>query len=268
MLTDAMYKACYMHDTFRYQSHSEKDAKDQVVSHSFSLSKVNHLKVIDSSSRNTLILEQLQDTLDNLNCMILDMKELSVLMTSYPRLSHQPYSMHLLLGNCMFGRQMEVELVLNFLLHTQPHGAEELEVLPVVGPGRVGKSTLVAHVCNDERVRDRFSKIMFVTDHDFKDKKLTYLGERSLKKYQNSMINKDGRGVLIVVEVAGDINQSKWKRLYAASKWCLTSGSKIIVTSRSNKITELGTTRPVTLKYLSDEADWYFFKTLIFGSIR
>jgi len=160
---------------------------------------------------------------------------------------------------------MEVELVLNFLLHTQPHGAEELEVLPVVGPGRVGKSTLVAHVCNDERVRDRFSKIMFLTDHDFNDKKLTNLGERCLMKYENSMVNKDGR-LLIVVEVAGDINQSEWKRLYAASKQCLTSGSKIIITSRSDKITKLGTTRAITLKYMSDEAYWYFFKTLTFGS--
>ena len=265
MLRDAMYQACYMHDTFRYQSHNDEDAKDQAVSYSFSLSKVNYLQGIGSSNRKTLILEQLQGTHDNLNCMILDMKELSVLMTSYPRLYRQPYSMHLLLGNCMFGRQMEVELVLNFLLHTQPHGADELEVLPVVGPGKVGKSTLVAHVCNDERVRDRFSKIMFLTDHDFKDKKLTNLGERCLMKYENSMVNKDGR-LLIVVEVAGDINQSEWKRLYAASKRCLTSGSKIIITSRSDKITELGTTRVVTLKYLSDEAYWYFFKTLTFGS--
>jgi len=264
MLRDAMYKACYMHDTFRYQSHSE-DAKDQVVSHSFSLSKLNHLKGIGSSNRKTLISEQLQYTLDNLNCMILDMKELVVFMTSYPRLYRQPYSMHLLLGNCMFGRQMEAELVLNFLLHTKPHGAEELEVLPIVGPNKVGKTTLVTHVCNDERVRDRFSKIMFVTDHDLKDKKLTNLGERCLMKYENSMVNKDGR-LLIVVEVAGDINQSEWKRLYAASKRCLTSGSKIIITSWSDKITELGTTRAVTLKYLSNEAYWYFFKTLLFGS--
>ena len=36
MLRDVMYQACYMHDTFRYQSHGE-DAKDQVVSHSFSV---------------------------------------------------------------------------------------------------------------------------------------------------------------------------------------------------------------------------------------
>jgi len=27
MLRDAMYQACYMHDTFRYQSHNDEDAK-------------------------------------------------------------------------------------------------------------------------------------------------------------------------------------------------------------------------------------------------
>ncbi|RLN36342.1 hypothetical protein C2845_PM03G18230 [Panicum miliaceum] len=267
MLRDAMYQGCYILDAFRYLYHDEENTKDQVVSHSFSLSKVNYLKGIGSSNRKTQILEQLQDTLDNLNCMILDMKELVVFMTSYPRLYCQPYSMHLLLGNCMFGHQMEAELVLNFLLHTQPNGAEELEVLQLIGPGKVGKSTLVAHVCNDERVRDRFLEIVFMSDHDFKDEKLTYIGERCVKKYQNSMLNKDGTGrLLVIVEMAGDINEDEWKRQYAASKRCMIKGSKIIITSRSDKITKLGTTRAVTLKYLSDEACWYFFKTLTFGS--
>jgi hypothetical protein len=56
------------------------------------------------------------------------------------------------------------DILRNFLLCTQPNGAEELKVLPVVGPARVGKSTLVAHVCNDERVRGHFSEIVF-TEH-------------------------------------------------------------------------------------------------------
>jgi hypothetical protein len=33
---------------------------------------------------------------------------------------------------------MESEIVINFLLQTQPYGAEELEVLPIVGPIFVG----------------------------------------------------------------------------------------------------------------------------------
>lgn len=68
--------------------------------------------------------------------MILDASELAVFFRSYPpRLYSQPYNMHLLLGNCMFGFQLETELVMNFLLHAEPPpGSEALDVLPIVGP--------------------------------------------------------------------------------------------------------------------------------------
>ncbi|XP_062183518.1 putative disease resistance RPP13-like protein 1 [Phragmites australis] len=265
MLRDAMHRGYYMLDTFRYQSLDKEDAKAQDVSHSLSLSKVSSLKGLCSSSRNAQILEQLQKSLDDLSSMILDVGELVVFLTSCPRLYRQPYSMHLVLGNCMFGRQMEAELVISFLLHTRPRSAEDLEVLPIVGPRRVGKSTLVAHVCKDERVRDHFSEIMFLNNHDLRDEKLATLREGCAKKYQNCTLNK-GERMLVVVEAAGDFNEGAWRRLYSASKRCLTSGSKIIITSRSDKITKLGTTQAVTLKYLSNEACWYVFKTLTFGS--
>ena len=57
MLKDAMYKGCYILDTLRYQSQNEEDAKDHVVSHFLSLSKVNSLKGICSANRKTNILE-------------------------------------------------------------------------------------------------------------------------------------------------------------------------------------------------------------------
>jgi GTPase SAR1 family protein len=41
-------------------------------------------------------------------------------------------------------------------------------VLPVIGRARVGKSTLVEHVCLDERVRSHFSLIVFLGDGDTK----------------------------------------------------------------------------------------------------
>jgi ABC-type uncharacterized transport system YnjBCD ATPase subunit len=47
----------------------------------------------------------------------------------------------------------------------QPHGLEELEVLPIVGPSKIGKITLVAHVCMDKKFRDRFSEILLLHDH-------------------------------------------------------------------------------------------------------
>ena len=166
MLRDAMYRGYYILNTFRYQSQSEEEAKDQVMSNSLSLLKVNSLQGFCSSNRNTLILEQLQKSLDDLSSMIIDVEGIVVFLMSYPLLYRQPYSMHLLVGNCMFGRQMETELVISFLLHTPPHGPKELEVLPIIGPGKVGKSTLVAHVCKDARVRDHFSEILFLHGHE------------------------------------------------------------------------------------------------------
>jgi len=146
MLRDAMHRGYYMLDTIRYQHHDEDEAKDQVVSRSSSLSIVNSVKHLCFSSRAALPLKELQETLDNLSSMIREVNELVLFLASYPRLCSQPYSMHLQLANCMFGRLIEAQLVINFLLRTQPHGSEELEVLPIVGPRYVGKSTLVARV--------------------------------------------------------------------------------------------------------------------------
>jgi len=162
---------------------------------------------------------------------------------------------------------MEVELAINFLLHTQPQGPPELEVMPIVGPGKVGKSTLVAHVCKDERVCDRFSKILWLCDHDFKGDELAFIEECTVK-LQNLVtnLNKDER-LLVVVELVGDPTEDEWNSLYSTSKRCMPRGSKIIVTSRSDKIVRFGTTRAITLKFLTQEAFWYFFKILVFGSV-
>ncbi|KAK3124263.1 hypothetical protein QOZ80_7BG0584100 [Eleusine coracana subsp. coracana] len=267
-LKDAMYRSYYMLDTFRYQHHEKTHEKDQVVRHSLSLSKINSLKGLCSSSRNTKILEQLQKALDDLSSMILDVKERVTFLMCYPRLICQPYSMHILLDNSMFGCHMEAEFAIKFLLHTEPHGYKELEVLPIVGPGRVGKSTLVAHVCKDKRISDHFSEIMFLRYNDFVDYKLPTFREGCSMKHQNFMSNSDeDRRLLLVVELAGDLNEDSWDRMYSASIRCLPRGSKIIITSRSDKIVKFGTTQALTLKYLSHEAYWYFFKTLAFGSM-
>ncbi|CAL5092046.1 unnamed protein product [Urochloa decumbens] len=267
MLRDAMHHGCYILDTFRYQSHDE-EAKDQVLSHSFSQSKVNFLKGICSSNRNTLLLQQLEDAHDNLSSIIVDMKEFVVFLMSYPHMYRQPYSMHLLLGNCMFYRQIEAEFVVNFLLDTQPHGSQELEVLPIIGPAKVGKSTLVAHVCKNERVRDHFSKILLLRDHDFIDADLTILREGCAIKHHNriSKSNKD-RGWLVVVDLVGDLNEDAWNVLYSSYKQCMPSTSKVIIASRSTKIMKFGTRKALNLNYLSIEAFWYFFKTVTFESM-
>lgn len=160
MLRDAMYRGFYVLDTFKYRAfEGNKDEDHQVASHSKALSKFNHTKWIclfSSSSTKTSQELEVEEVLDSLRTMIIDVSESVMFLTTYPRLHRQPYSMHTLMEKCMFGRQMEMELVINFLLHTQPCSSSSLDkfdVLSIVGPARSGKSTLVFHVCNNERVR-------------------------------------------------------------------------------------------------------------------
>ncbi|OEL36542.1 hypothetical protein BAE44_0002439 [Dichanthelium oligosanthes] len=179
----------------------------------------------------------------------------------------QPYSMHLQLTNCMFGRQIEAQLIIDFLLHAKPHGGEDLEVLPIVGQSQVGKSTLVAHICEDERVHGYFSEILFFRIHGSTNDEVATFRKGCEIKHQNHMSNFNLDRRLVVIESIGDLNEDAWNRMYSAIKQFAPSGSKIIVTSQSDNIVKFGTTQALTLKHLSCEAYWYFFKTLTFGSM-
>jgi hypothetical protein len=268
MLRDAMHRGYYMIEAYRCQSHSKEKAKKHIVSHSLQSSKaISVQNFCFSSGTSTQILEEMNVVLDSLSSMLLDASELILFLESYPRMYREPYSMHILLSNCMFGRQMETELIIKFLLHKEPDSTEELEVLPIVGPGRVGKSTLVAHVCKDERIRNHFSEIFFLHKHDFIDGEHPFFKERCEMKHQSSLSNSNNERRLLVVELIGDLYEDTWDRLYSSFKRSVQSSSKIIITSWSDKIIKFGTTQALTLKYLSQEAYWYFFKTLTFGSL-
>uniref|UniRef100_A0A0E0C7B5 Disease resistance N-terminal domain-containing protein n=1 Tax=Oryza meridionalis TaxID=40149 RepID=A0A0E0C7B5_9ORYZ len=150
---------------------------------------------------------------------------------------------YVLLENCMFGRHAELERVIKFLLEQHPLcGAKGIDVLPITGPGRVGKSTLVEHVCRDERVRKCFSTIVFYSPDSIDNGDMVLLPDTRAIKYRNPASGEHLRGDPI------------------------TSVSKIIITSRSRKIESFGTTKALQLDFLPKEAFWYLFKTVAFGS--
>ncbi|TVU40678.1 hypothetical protein EJB05_14148, partial [Eragrostis curvula] len=72
--------------------------------------------------------------------------------------------------------------------------------------------------------------------------------------------------VLVIIELSGEVDEVAWKRLYSSYGVYLGRGSKLIITSRSNKVNNFGTTQALVLNFLPPEAYLYFFKILIFGS--
>lgn len=120
------------------------------------------------------------------------------------------------------------------------------------------------HVCNDDRVRNHFSLILLYSGNDLKDETLTTFRDNCVIKHQN--IASDEERSLVVIELLGDVDKGAWKSLLQSYERCMTHGSKIIITTQSEKVVSLGTTEAVWLKCLPREAYWYFFKTLVFRS--
>ncbi|CAL5065667.1 unnamed protein product [Urochloa decumbens] len=260
-------------DTFRCHAH-ERDkappADHESGQHSFALSRFNPAKrlCVCSGSGSGERSRDLQRVIASLEASIQNATEFILLSGRYSRLARQPYSMYLLVDKCMFGRQMEMELIMKFLLQgEQDLCAEHLGVLPIVGPTNVGKSTLVEHACIAERVRDHFSQIVLLGGGDLVDNDMEALrAGAGVIKHENRAESGGGR-VLIIVELERDISGDFWQRLYSTVKNRFAHGSKIIVTSRSDNIARFGTTLPIRLQFLTQEAFWYFFKVRNFGSV-
>ncbi|KAG8077760.1 hypothetical protein GUJ93_ZPchr0007g4419 [Zizania palustris] len=263
MLREGMYRGYYLVDAIKHR------INDEVGDHSFSFPKQRQTKRLCFSTRTFTMAFQGEDKeevgkmLGSLQSIIDDMKEFVVFLKGYPHIYRQPYSQHLVLDKCIFGRQAEIERIINFLLK-EPLGAESLAVLPIIGPARVGKSTLVEHVCYNERVRGFFSSIVFCTGNDIGSKNFSDLSHSGVIKHRSCVAHERS---LIIIEFLEDgyLEEENWRRLYS-SRSCLPHGSKIIVTSRSERFMEVGTTQPLMLNFLPHEAFWYFFKVIAFGS--
>uniref|UniRef100_A0A452ZNQ1 Disease resistance N-terminal domain-containing protein n=1 Tax=Aegilops tauschii subsp. strangulata TaxID=200361 RepID=A0A452ZNQ1_AEGTS len=182
MLRQGMYRGHYVLDALTFQAPDDEEEEEEEVSHSSSaLTNVTPAKRLrfsqagsSTSNREELLFgvnsnvrEELQRMVDTLEDTMAGMKEFLFFLQSCPPILRQPYGAYLLLDNCMFGRQSERQRVLDFLL--RPSAAPDLAVLPIVGPIRVGKTTLVEHICRDESVRDRFSMILFFPEGSLKD---------------------------------------------------------------------------------------------------
>jgi hypothetical protein len=91
--------------------------------------------------------------------MVSNMTEFVLLLGGCERMFRSPYDTYLYIDNFMFGRHIEKQQGINILLQNNPTPSAPT-VLPIIGAGIVGKKTLVAHVCNNQKVMSYFSSIL------------------------------------------------------------------------------------------------------------
>ncbi|EHA8590141.1 putative disease resistance protein RGA3 [Cocos nucifera] len=187
-----------------------------------------------------------------------------------------------LLDNKVFGRDKERDEIIELLLES---GDENSFVLPIVGEGGVGKTTLAQLVYNDIRVVEHFELRMWVCVSDsFNEIRLTReilasvsndaIGDATnLNKLQEELQKKlmSEKYLLVLDDVwnAENMedweNRDRWRKLLAPLRFG-ARGSKILATTRMEMVvTMLGAVNSIYLKGLRDDDYWLLFQKHAFG---
>ncbi|CAN6176922.1 unnamed protein product [Urochloa humidicola] len=205
------------------------------------------------------------------------MREFIMLVQGYPRKVDRPVTTTLYMDRCVFGRHVEKERIVDFLLHRAPSNrAPFLSVLAVVGAKKVGKTTLVKHACDDERVRGHFARIEWfetpavVRAGGTPDQTIWESGGPEYLAGVRRILGEArfaaaGERSLLVFEDAWPIDESEWAALASSPTAFAGGGSKILLTCRDGDLARIGTAEPVVLETLRQEEYWYYFKAFAFG---
>ncbi|CAL4931558.1 unnamed protein product [Urochloa decumbens] len=191
----------------------------------------------------------------------------------------------------IFGRAQELKDVISLLgvpmngskvcPKRRRMGNSTFSVLPIVGIGGIGKTTLAQHISKHPRVNSYFEKIGWVCVSDeFDVKRLTKDAIQSVPGKQATTDDLDSlqqalvrqlnkkRFLIILDDMWDDAlkeNGQCWKR-FCAPLTNVVQGSMLLVTTRSPKIADrVGTMEPFP-RSLNDEDFWDFFKKCVFGS--
>ncbi|TYH23561.1 hypothetical protein ES288_A03G023500v1 [Gossypium darwinii] len=174
----------------------------------------------------------------------------------------------------VIGRDEAKQHLLNFLKN--PTDGEDIPVLPTVGIGGIGKTTLAQLVFNEESVKSHFElRIWVCVTEDFDIKQLmikiiksaTGMNCKDMNKEELHKVLQDclnGKRFFMVLDDVWNEDKKKWSEL--KDLLCGgAQGSRIIVTTRSRKVATItGTIPPYDLEHLSYENCLSLFLKLAF----
>ena len=167
----------------------------------------------------------------------------------------------------VYGRDDDREAVLMLLVSEDANG-ENPDVVPVVGMGGVGKTTLAQLVYNHRRVQKRFDlKAWVCVSEDFSVLKLTKVilegfGSKPASDNLDQLLLKErlhGKKFLLVLDDVWNEDYAEWEKLLTPLK-CGAQGSKILVTTRNESVASVMRTVPTHhLKELTEDSCWSLF---------
>ncbi|XP_010917835.2 disease resistance protein RGA2 [Elaeis guineensis] len=175
----------------------------------------------------------------------------------------------------IYGRDDDKEEVINFLVHVDTD--KDVSVLPIVGLGGVGKTTLAQLVYNDRRIGEHFELRMWVCISENFDipRIIRAIVERvtgtncelsDIEMMQSLLREKlRERRFLLVLDDVWNEEEAEWERLKPLLRGG-KKGNKIVVTTRSKRVAcIMGSSAPLRLQGLSIADCWTLFRQRAFG---
>ncbi|KAG6431616.1 hypothetical protein SASPL_109695 [Salvia splendens] len=178
----------------------------------------------------------------------------------------------------IYGRKKDKEKIVRILLNDVKEN-KEMSVLPIIGVGGLGKTTLAQLVFNDSRVVDHFDiRIWVCVSDNFELKTLVKAmieaatgSAKAADLQQLDVVERQlwellsHKRYLIVLDDVWNDHQEKWFELKDTLS-CGSTGASIIVTTRQKKVADIMGTLPAhCLNGLSDENCWMLLRSRAFG---